>query len=173
MELYPLILRILHIGAGVFWAGATWTLAGFLTPAVKATGASGQEVIGQISGRLRLSDILGVAAVTNAVSGLLLYWRLSSGLNSNWLASGPGIGLTVGALAGIVAFFVGLLVTRPTTLQIGKVGAKLAATEGPPEPALFEEMGALQDKLEAVGVWISVLLAVAVIAMASAQQLLF
>lgn len=173
MELYPLVLRVLHVGAGVFWAGATWTLAGFLTPAVKATGASGREVMGQISGKLRMSDVLGVSAATNAVTGLLLYWRISSGFHSRWLASGPGIGLTIGALAGIVAFFIGLLVTRPTTVQIGALGARLAGAEGPPEPALLQRMGALQAKLEAAGLWISILLAVAVIAMASAQQLLF
>lgn len=35
MGLYVWTLRVLHIGAGIFWTGATWVLAGFLTPAVK------------------------------------------------------------------------------------------------------------------------------------------
>lgn len=173
MDLYPLILRILHIGAAMFWAGATWMLAGFLTPAVKSSGLAGPQVMGELIRKRRLSEGLGVAAVINVASGLLLYWRLSSGLRSGWLLSGPGLSLTVGAIAGSIAFFVGFFVTRPSTVQMGKIGGQIAAAEGPPQAALVEELGALQGRLEAAGIWISVLLAVAVIAMAGAEQMIF
>ncbi|HEX9795885.1 MAG TPA: hypothetical protein VGA52_02730 [Anaerolineales bacterium] len=168
MNLYILLLRVLHIGAGVFWAGASWTVAGFLTPAVKATGQSGQQVMGYVNNQRRLTGIFTLAAVVNILSGLLLLWNSSAGLNPNWFRTGPGIALSLGALAGIVVFALGFFVHRPVGARLGAIGAQLAA--GPPEPELVQEAGTLQARLESAGVWSSILLAIAVILMAAAEQ---
>lgn len=173
MDFYVLILRILHIAGGVFWAGATWMIAGFLTPASQSTGKSGQEVMQHLIGKRRLSDWMGIGGTVTLLSGLLLYWRASGHLNPGWITSGQGLGLTIGALAGIAGFLVGSLVIRANTDKMKALGQRIEASQGPPDPALLEEVQATQGRLESAGVWTSVLLAIAVLGMASFQQLLF
>ncbi|MGB3716048.1 MAG: hypothetical protein WA996_16605 [Candidatus Promineifilaceae bacterium] len=41
METWMVILRLIHIVSGIFWAGATFFLVGFVSPAVQATGLEG------------------------------------------------------------------------------------------------------------------------------------
>ncbi|MFP3854518.1 MAG: hypothetical protein ACLFWD_09525 [Anaerolineales bacterium] len=173
MNLYPLILRVLHIGSAVFWAGASWSLAGFLSPAVREVQNGGPAVMKYIIRQRRLSDFLGISALLTVGSGLLLYWRQFPGLNSGWLTSGPGISLTIGSVAGLIAFVLGFFVNRPLTKEIGEIGNQLEASRGPPDPALVQRMGQLQDRLEQAGIWISILLAIAVVTMASAEQAVF
>lgn len=105
------------------------------------------------------------------LSGFLLYWRLSGGLNPAWITSGSGVALTIGALAGLITFFVGLFVNRPLSEEVGKLGAQVASSESPPNPETVERIQDLQSRLEAAGVWTSILLAVAAIFMAAAEQI--
>jgi len=170
MDYYVLVLRVLHIVAGVFWAGAGWAVAGIFTPAIQATGPAGQQVMGYAVGQRRLSTIFSLAATVNTLTGLLLYWRASVGLNPNWIRTGPGLTLTMGGLAGLTAFLIGFLVNRPLSNRLGAVGRRLAAAQGPPDQGLITEAGQLQARLESAGVWTSILLAVSVILMAGAEQ---
>lgn len=173
MDLYPLTLRVLHIGGAMFWAGASWTLAGFLTPAIRDVQPGGPAVMKYVMQQRSLSEVFSVAALANTLTGLLLFWRASSGLNLTWISSGHGLALSLGGLAGLTAFFIGFFVNRPLSKKMGAIGAKIEASQGKPAPELISQMGQLQSKMEQAGVWTSILLAVAVIAMASAQSVYF
>jgi len=169
MDYYSLVLRIVHIGAGVFWAGASWTVAGFLTPAVKATREGGQQVMQQVLNQRRLSDVIAISAVLATLAGLVLFWQDSAGLNAAWLRTGPGIALTFGALAGLATFFLGFFGHRRLSARLGKLAATIKTSDGPPDPKALEQLQSVQAALERAGVWSSILLALAVLGMAAAQ----
>jgi uncharacterized membrane protein len=169
MDYYMLVLRIVHVGAGVMWAGASWTVAGFLSPAVKATGESGQQVMQQVTGQQRLSDVIGISAALTTLAGALLLWRDSAGLAPAWFRTGPGLALTFGALAGLATFFLGLFGHRRLSARMAAVAGQINSADGPPDPALLAELQSLDTSMEKAGVWSSILLGLAVLGMAAAQ----
>lgn len=112
MNYYVLVLRILHIGAGVFWVGSTLLLAMVISPALKATGESGQKFVDYLVKHHRFGTESAGAGGMAGIAGLLLYWRDSAGLTSEWMTSSAGIGYTVGAVLGLIAFVFGILNDR-------------------------------------------------------------
>jgi uncharacterized membrane protein len=173
MDVYPLVLRVVHIGGAVFWAGASWMLAGFVSPAAKQIQPGGPAVMRVIIQKRKLSEVFSLAAVLTVASGLLLYWRLSSGLNPNWLTSGPGLSLSLGAIAGLATLVIGITVNRPVSLKLAELGSQAASSGVQPDPETLAQLGQLQSRLEQAGIWASVLLAISVVAMASAETLYF
>lgn len=173
MDVYAWVLRVLHVVTGVWWAGATWTLAGFLTPAVQEIGKPGQEIMKELIQKRRLSEYIGIAGAISVITGLLLYWRASNGLHPTWILSGRGLSLSIGGLAGIATLGIGFRVIRTSALRMGELGRQIEQSEGPPDPEVLQEMQGLQAKLESGGLWAAALLAVSVIGMAGAQNLFF
>ena len=55
MNLLIIVLRLIHILAGVFWLGGSFMSAIFLTPAVAATGESGQKFMGHLITKGRMT----------------------------------------------------------------------------------------------------------------------
>jgi uncharacterized membrane protein len=112
MNYYLLVLRILHIGAGVFWVGSTLILATVISPALKKTGESGQKFVDYLVKHHRFGTESAGAGGMAGIAGLLLYWRDSAGLTSGWMTSSVGIGFAVGALLGLIGFIFGFLNDR-------------------------------------------------------------
>jgi len=112
MNYYLLVLRILHIGAGVYWVGSTLLLAFVITPALSATGGSGQNFIDYLITKKRFGTESAGAGGMAGIAGILLYWRDSQGFTSAWMGSSAGIGFGVGALLGLIAFIFGVLTDR-------------------------------------------------------------
>ena len=112
MNYYLLVLRILHIGAGAFWVGATLSLAFFIKPALKEKGGTGQKFIDYLITKKRFgTDSVGAGGMAG-IAGILLYWRDSQGLTSAWMHSSTGIGFAIGAVFGLVAFIFGVITDR-------------------------------------------------------------
>src|SRR5688500_20258407 len=116
MDTYMVVLRILHILAGVFWVGAAFTTILFLQPTALEVGPAARPFMAHLAGKRRLVDWVLRAAGLTILAGVLMYWRVSGGLDGDWLSSAPGVSLTVGALCGIAAFSLGLSVVRPTIM---------------------------------------------------------
>jgi len=112
MDYYLLILRILHIGAGVFWVGNVLLLAFIINPALKETEGLGQKFVDYLVKNKRFGTESAGAGGMAGIAGFLLYWRDSQGFTSAWLTSGAGIGFTVGAILGLIAFIFGILTDR-------------------------------------------------------------
>jgi hypothetical protein len=165
------ILRIIHILAGVFWAGAAFMVAAFLEPNARALGPEGGRFMQRLVGQMRMTTIIIIAAFLNVLAGIWLYWIFSGGFQVNWITSGRGLTLTIGALAAIVTFILGLAVTRPTLLRMGALGQEMQGTEGPPKPEQMAAMQALQKRLATVGRAGAILLVIAVIGMAVARYI--
>jgi hypothetical protein len=112
---------------------------------------------------------MSLAALLTALSGLLLYWPVSGHLTASWITSGPGLTLTIGSVAGLLAFFLGLVVNGPTAKKIARLGQEMQANAGPPISGQIAAMQALQARLRTAGVVDALLLAVAVAGMAIAS----
>ena len=67
--IYVLVLRIIHVFGGVFWGGAGLFMAGFLSPAVKATGPDGGKVMGNLVTGTRWNTAIASASGLTVVSG--------------------------------------------------------------------------------------------------------
>jgi hypothetical protein len=170
MDLYMVVLRIVHILAGAFWVGSAITIFLFLQPAAREVGPAAGPLMTHLAQKKRLPDIaLGAAGLT-ILAGLLMYWRVSDGLNGDWITSAYGLAITVGALCAIAAVSLGASVVRPSMLRAGAIAASAAAAGGP-TPEQTAEIQALQAKVRSTGNVIVPLLVIAVAAMASAQYL--
>src|SRR2546428_6559468 len=148
-SVYMLVFRLIHIAAGVAWAGSVFLFVLFVQPSAAAIAPAGAPFMAELLGKRKLVDrILGLAAAT-IVGGLFLYWKdwHDYGSLSNWVGSGFGLGLTVGAISAIVAFLIGLLGTRPGVERLMAM-ARQAAAGGPPSPELGAEIARVQERLK-------------------------
>ena len=127
-----LSLKLLHVLAGVFWVGAAVFVAGWLLPAARAVGPAGGPVLRQIGVARRLPVAFNIAAILTLISGLLLYWRASAGLQASPTATPYGIALLVGAVSGVLAFVWGVFVQGPNGQRLAALAAKAASVAGSP-----------------------------------------
>ncbi len=114
---------------------------------------------------------MSIATGLTVAAGALLYWRSSGGLNPAWLASGTGIGFTVGALAAIMSFLFGPLLIGPTIDKLGAIGGRLKEEWRPPTAEEGSALMALDQHLTRVAGIDLALLGVAVFFMATARYL--
>jgi uncharacterized membrane protein len=98
MDIYLLVLRLVHVFGGVFWVGGALMMNFFIGPTIGATGQAGKQFMGHLMVRMRLSTIMTTIAILTLLAGGLLYWRDSQGLTSMWMSAGSGIGFAIGEL---------------------------------------------------------------------------
>lgn len=171
MNWLTIVLRLVHVTAGVFWAGAALTVIGFVAPTAKDIGPEGGRFIQRLTGARRLPVYMSLGALLTTLTGLWLYWRASGALQPGWITTGVGMGFTVGGLAGVIAFVVGMIVQEPAARRMAAIGMEIQSAGGPPSPALLAEMQALQERIGQGGLWTVAMLVVCVLAMSVAQYL--
>ena len=165
------LLRLLHIGTGVFWAGSIIYLAAFVLPAVQAISPEGGRFMQQLMRTRKLPVWMNIIATVNVLSGLRLIWVLSDGLQLSWMQGGYGCSLTLGAVMALIAYTIGMTVNRPAAFKIAAISQAVAKAGGPPSAEQLQAIGALRNKLEKgirVMAW---LLAAAVILMSVARYI--
>ncbi len=162
-------LRLIHITSGVLWVGSGILFIMFLLPAVKAAGPAGGAVMQKLGPRF--GKYMGIITTLTVVSGALLYSRFFIGEGFQWIyTTGPGIGFTVGAIAGLTSYVIGERIFGPTQARINALGAEMEAA-GQPSPEQVAKMNRLQSFLMSAYRIDVVILAVAVGAMAVARYL--
>src|SRR4051794_20907923 len=97
-SIMTLILRLIHILAGIFWVGAVFLIAGFLLPTARATGREGGRFMQHLMLQRRLPIFLAIAMLLTVLSGFTLYGRLVSATHGAWAGTPPGIAYGVGGL---------------------------------------------------------------------------
>ena len=173
MDVYMLILRVIHIFAGVLWAGWAFVLVGFIEPASRAAGPEGGKFMQTLAGKTKIIQAMTVAPLLVILTGLLMYWRVSGGLSGSWISSGPGLALTIGSLAGILAFVSGLAINRPAAERLAALSREMQSAGGPPSPEQMAELRAQQARLSKGGLYVAILLVVSVFGMSAARFLYF
>lgn len=162
-------LRVMHIVLGVFWAGTIFFVVAFVQPIVGAAGPEGGRFMLRMRDK-RFFDILPAAAVLTILSGLVLYWRLSAGFRPEWIGSPYGLSLTIGGLAAIVAFVIGVFVMRRASLRVLDLAQSAQqAPEGEARVAILAELEALKPRTVTSARWVAALLLVSVLTMAVAR----
>jgi len=150
MSALILILRIIHLFAGVFWVGFGIFNIQFLQPAVRATGADGQKVMQYLSQKTRFQITVYSAATLTVLSGLALYW-IQTGFRAGALSSGYGLIIGLGGIAGIVAWLLAVFVIGGIFRRMAAVGQAIQAQGGPPTADQTAQMQALTTRLGKTG----------------------
>ena len=167
------VFRILHIVAGVMWAGSVFLFVVFVRPSLASIAPAGAPFMAELLGRRRLIHWLLAFAAVTILAGAYLYWKDwdAAGSFGDWIGTDFGLGLTVGAIAAIGAFSIGLFGTRPAVERMLALGREVAASGGPPTPEQAAELAAIQATQKRLSAASLSLLAVAVVAMAVARYL--
>lgn len=168
-----LVLRVLHIGAGVVWAGGTIAFAGFVEPTASGLGPAGFPFMQRLASSSGFSRWMGLAAIVNTLAGVWLLWLRSAGFSAAWFGTGFGLTLTLGGVSGISAALIGFLVQAPTSARLGRISRAVAKAGGPPTKEQVAEISACQARLRTSGRFSAVLLALTVVFMAAARYMLF
>lgn len=169
MDYYLLLLRIFHIGAGAFWVGNVLLLALVINPALKETGGTGQKFVDYLVKKKRFGTDSAGAGGMAGIAGILLYWRDSQGFTSAWMSSSAGIGFTVGAILGLIAFIFGILTDR----RLKAIAQIREQSESTPTDEQLSQLQSL-SKQQTIYLYIcAVSLVLAVWVMAVARYLVF
>ena len=143
-----LVLRLLHIFTGVFWAGGVFYLAFFIFPAVNALGPDGGKFMQQLTRTRNMPNMMSIAGLINILAGLRMMQILSGNFKAAWFGSNLGLAITIGAVAAIAALTIGLGFNRPRANKMAQISKVVIASGAPPTPAQMQELGMLRNKLE-------------------------
>ncbi len=165
MDAGMITARLIHVVAGVFWVGAMLFVAAFLVPAIRDTGPDGGKVMAAVAKR-GFMHVMPVVAILTILSGIYLYWRVSAGFDYDYLKSGPGHAYAMGGIVAIIAFILGITVTRPAMTKSMALAQSVASAAPEEREAIMAKAQALRTRGARVGTVIAWLLGLATLAMA-------
>ena len=169
MDYIMILLRLLHIIAGIFWVGSALTTTQFLLPTAGATAEAGPKFMQHLMFKAGLSTMMAAAGGTTVLAGAILYWLDSHGFTSAWTTSGPGIGFGLGGIMGLLGFIFGMMVSR-SNMALGKLGAQI---QGQPTSDQAAQLAALRKRMSNFSLLNTVFLVLAIALMASSRYLVF
>ncbi|MCG6921073.1 MAG: hypothetical protein LJF15_08315 [Acidobacteria bacterium] len=170
MDPFLLLLRVVHVAGGVFWAGAILFVVHFLEPAVRDAGPDGAKVM-QALRKHHYLEVVPMVATLTLLSGFGLYWRDFGRAHPGPGASVAELTYALGGITALVAFFVGVSLLRPSALRIGALGAELAQAPAEKQATLQEEISRLRVRMRKSGRWVVRLLGITIITMAVGRYL--
>jgi hypothetical protein len=173
MLIVLLLLRLIHVTAGALWVGAAVAYFLFFAPTAKGLGPAGPKFMQDLVGKHRYPLFMNMSSMLCILAGLGLTWIVSGGFTLTWFTTGPGLGFTIGSLAGLGAFAVGFVGIRPRAQRMGQLGAAIAAAGGPPTPEQGEELSRLDVEMHIYETWDVLLLVVSLLTMATARYWVF
>ena len=165
MNVQMVIVRIIHIGFGMFWAGSALFLAFVLEPSLRTLGPTIQRpVMGALS-RL-IGPLLGGSGVITIAAGTYLALRLRWGHLDTFFDTGWGWAILLGFVLAIAAMATGGM----TGLQVARMDRIGREMEGrPPNPEELAKIQRISTRLRRLGRTTATLLLIVVVAMASAR----
>jgi uncharacterized membrane protein len=154
------LARVLHVIAGIGWAGGTFMLAGVIVP---MTSRYADEGFGRWAALIsrRVGPMSGISGLLTVLSGIYLFAALHARDTSL-----SGLVLRAGALAALLAFAAGL-VSRATGRRLAAVSeAPAGAVAAPASPVLLQEIAGLRRRAALSSRVTAALLGLAVLSMA-------
>lgn len=170
MDIYILVLRLVHILAGVFWVGGALFMNFFIGPTIGATAQAGKQFASYLMIRTRLVTVMTSAALLTILAGGLLYWRDSQGLASLWMYAGSGIGYAIGGVSGLIGAIFGIMFGQ-LNQKMALIGAEIKG--GEPTPEQLAQLQRIQKQLKVIAPIQVISLIIAVVFMAIARYLVF
>jgi uncharacterized membrane protein len=166
-----ILLRLIHIAGGVFWAGTMLFAAVFLEPSVREAGPDGAKVMLGLM-RRKYMVVMPVVAALTILAGVGLLEQVSGGFHPDWMSSPTGIPLSLGAAIAVLAFLIGIFFVRPAAMRLAVLMPQMMQSpEGQAREALMAEAQALRTRLRRGGRVVAALLGVTTITMAVARYL--
>jgi hypothetical protein len=139
-SVFWIVFRFIHIFSAILWVGSAFAVFVFVEPTVAAFGPEGGKFVGYMVEKRKLPVVITSLSGLTVLGGIVLYVETSSGFDPDWISSGPGIGFTIGAVAALGAFFLGLFQIRPTVNKMSALGAEIQSAGGPPQPEQLATM---------------------------------
>ncbi|MFQ5946815.1 MAG: hypothetical protein ACE5NC_11305 [Anaerolineae bacterium] len=170
MDLFIISLRMIHILAGIFWVGSALIFRPFFFPVLRRAGSAGDKIMHGFA-QTRLSITIDTSAVVTTLTGLVLYWHVSGGLNTNWITSDAGLTLTAGSLAGLVALLLGAVIGGPMLRKRLRLATKVETSPGPATAEQRAEIDEIHDRLGAYQPYQIALMVMAIITMVATRYL--
>ena len=165
MNIEFIILRILHIVFGVFWAGSAIFLASILEPRLKLMGPAVQGAVMRALMPVMIPAMLFSATVT-IFAGIALALRLRGGELDSFLNTGWGLMILVGFITSMIAYILGMM----TSASGRRLGSLVDSMEGrSPTTEESARMHKLRSRLTIFGRINAILVVIAVATMASAR----
>ena len=172
MDTYMIVFRLIHIFAGVVWLGSGFFTLAFLQPALRGMGGmQAQAFMENFFKNTRFEIAMPLSGLLTTIAGIALYYRISDHFNADWMGATPGIVLSIGSVAGIVAFLHGSTAIGPVTQKLNKLAQTVATQGTPPTEEQLSQMRALQARTRTHGTISVGLMIIAVIGMVSARYL--
>lgn len=174
MNIYFLnLLRLVHVVAGILWAGAAISYLFFVKPSVKSLGTVGPQFMQNLMQRRKYPIFMISTSLLTVLAGGVLYWFFSGGLSLAYIKSGVGLGFTIGSVASLVAFLVGTFGIGPTSGQMSELGGKIIASGNGPTPEQAVKLQTLEKRLNLAEQVDFIMLVIAMLTMATARYWTF
>lgn len=156
------LARVVHVIAGIVWAGGAFVMAGVIVPMTTRYASEGFARWSGLIAR-RVGPMLGIAALFTVLSGVYLMMTLHA---SDTSAS--GLVLRAGGLAALLAFAAGFVsqVTGLRLRQLDEVRSAAPSSAVLPSPEVLEKIAALDPRTVLSSRVGAVLIGLAVLAMA-------
>lgn len=168
-SVFWIVFRFIHIFSAILWVGSAFAVFVFVEPTVAALGPEGGKFVGYMVEKRKLPVVITSLSGLTVLGGVVLYLKTSSGFDPDWISSGPGIGFTIGAVAALAAFIMGLVQIKPTVDKMSALGAEIQSAGGPPQPEQLATMEALTERFRALGRRDLILILIAAATMATAR----
>ena len=166
-----IVLRLVHVVGGILWVGAAVFNMLFLAPALRASGPAAGPVMAALRQR-GLFVFLPVVALLTILSGTRLMMIVSAGFDASWFQSTRGSVYAWSGLISIVAFVLGISVTRPLANKIGALAGQLAqAKDDAARAALGARLASAQKWMALTGFALTAMLLASAAGMAVARYL--
>ena len=165
MDFGLIIARIIHVLLGVTWVGSMFFVSTFLVPSLGDVGPDGSKVMAALA-RRKLMVFLPVAGIVTILSGLYLYWQVSSGFTPEYMRSGAGHTYGTGAVLAIIGFVLGVTITRPAMIKSMQLAQSAMSASPTEREAIMAQAHALRARSASVGRVILVLLLASTLTMA-------
>ena len=165
MDVGLIIARLIHVSAGVFWAGTMFFSARFLIPALDDAGPEGGKVVNGLV-KHGFMTAIPIAAILGILSGIYLLWRASSGFNDTYMSSGPGRTYSIGGTAALIAFAIGGTIVRSSMTKSLTLANSAASAPESERAGIMAEAGKHRAKGSAATKIVAGLLLITVICMA-------
>ena len=165
MNFEMVVMRILHIGFGVLWAGAALSVILMLGRRLRELGPDYQRPVMHVIARV-IGRVLGISAVVTILVGLALAIRMSRGNLDLFVSTGWGWAILVGLVVSVAGFISGLALSNAAN-RAAALGASIE--ESPSTQEDIMQLRAFSNRTASLGHVTAGLVFIGVFSMAVAR----
>ena len=172
MDVVVIVLRLVHIIAGITWVGAAIFVFRFIEPTAKELGPKAEPFMTGLVETRKMAAFFMIASGLTVLAGTALFWINSGGDPIGWITRDTtGLAFGLGGLSAWIAFIIGGVAIKPAVEEMAAAGAAAREAGGPPTAEVMARIEAAQSRLATLGKIDIVLIVFASVAMAVARYL--